>query len=904
MTPPTPDDWRALRAALSPGALVTDPVELITYEIDAGLDRGRPQAAVFPRSLEDVVTVVRWAAAHDLPLVARGAGTGLSGGAVPSQGGLILSFSRMDRVLEFDEVGRLVVVQPGVVNEDLDEMVKTGGLYYPPDPSSGRSATMGGNIAENAGGPHCFKYGVTTNYVTGLQVVLADGQVMRTGGPAYDYPEYDFTGLLTGSEGTLAVIVEASLRLTRNPQGVKTMTACFDSLEAAGDAVSAIIARQLVPATMEMMDRNVLGIVEAYIHAGLPTDATAMLIVETDGYQESLDAQTEEIAAILRERQGRDLRVARTDAEREQLWYGRKSAAGAMARISPARYPADIAVPRSKLAEMIAGVNRICAAHDLRVGYLFHAGDGNLHPSIFFDPRDGDMVQRMHQAVREVMELCVQKGGSITGEHGVGLEKQPFMALMFTPGELAAMREVKDIFDPHKLLNPGKIFPPEGGPEESRLPASRGEVTPPLLSGRSTPLPARLVPQSDEEAADGLRAAQVARRPLVIRGGGSQDSRGGPDRFSPAHAAQPGRAETRQVSGPRTSDTPLTDSPGLSEESSPIVLSTEKLAGIVDYAPRDLYVTARAGTRLADLQAALAPDGLWVPLVSPWAASTLGGLISTSLNGPQRMRYGAVRDMLLGARVILPDGRRLRFGRPLVKNVAGYDMVKLFVGAHGTLGLISEVTLRLSPLPRARASLLAGVDDLRLGLALGRSLLRLSYVASAVLLCQGCPTPPGVSPGRYLLAFSAEGHPQDVQAELRLARAALAAGGAGSVAETDTMVGADLWAGLLRAGSGCTVRIGLPPKDLLAYLEANAVALDGDACIADFAGGTIHARLAATHIPALRQAALALGGYAAVTSGAAGLDPWGYTPDTLPLMRRLKARWDPAGCLNPGAFLV
>jgi FAD/FMN-containing dehydrogenase len=315
-------------------------------------------------------------------------------------------------------------------------------------------------------------------------------------------------------------------------------------------------------------------------------------------------------------------------------------------------------------------------------------------------------------------------------------------------------------------------------------------------------------------------------------------------------------------------------------------------------------VTARAGTRLADLQAALAPDGLWVPLVSPWAASTLGGLISTNLNGPQRMRYGAVRDMLLGVRVILPDGRRLRFGRPLVKNVAGYDMVKLFVGAHGTLGLITEVTLRLSPLPRARASLLAGIDDLSSGLALGRSLLKLSYVASAVLLCRGCPTPLGVPPGRYLLAFSAEGHPQDVQAELRLARAALEAGGAGDVVQTDSLVGADLWAGLLRDDSGCAVRIGLPPRELPAYLADNAAALEGDALVADFAGGTIHARPAAGHIPALRQAALALGGYAVIMSGAAGLDPWGYAPDTLPLMRQLKARWDPAGCLNPGAFLV
>ena len=231
---------------------------------------------------------------------------------------------------------------------------------------------------------------------------------------------------------------------------------------------------------MEMMDRKIMGIIEAYVHAGLPIDASAMLIVETDGYPESLDAQIDEIVAILRERQGRDLRIAGTDAERDQIWYGRKSAAGAMARISPARYPVDVAVPRSKLAETLAGVNRICADHNLRVGYVFHAGDGNLHPSIFFDPRDAGMVERMHRAAREVMELCVEKGGSITGEHGVGLEKQAFMPLMFTPDELAAMREVKDLFDPHDLLNPGKIFPPEDRREDHHLPES---CLPVLASG-------------------------------------------------------------------------------------------------------------------------------------------------------------------------------------------------------------------------------------------------------------------------------------------------------------------------------------------------------------------------------------------------------------------------------------
>jgi D-lactate dehydrogenase (cytochrome) len=353
----------------------------------------------------------------------------------------------------------------------------------------------------------------------------------------------------------------------------------------------------------------------------------------------------------------------------------------------------------------------------------------------------------------------------------------------------------------------------------------------------------------------------------------------------------------------------------------PTLLSTEKLRGVVAYASEDLNVTVRASTPLADLQAMLAADGLWAPLVSPWAESTIGGLVSTNLNGPQRMRYGAVRDLVLGMRVVLPDGRYLRLGRPLVKNVAGYDMAKLFVGAYGTLGLITEVTLRLSPLPRARRSLLAAVDDLALGLALGRSLLNLSYVASSVLLCRGCLQPPNVPPGRYLLIFSAEGHPQDVTAELRMAQAAM--GTTGAVTETDTLVGADLWAGLLRNRNlpesrsfaalttrlsgrwSPMVRIGVPPKDLPAYLEVNGATLETMSYVADFASGLIHVCPATTaQLPALRQAALALGGYAVVTQGADDLDPWGYAPETLPLMRRLKARWDPAGCLNPGVFLV
>ena len=384
----TQSEWRALQAILPADAIVTDPAELIVYEVDGGLGLGNAQGIVLLRDTQQVVALVRWAAANNVPIVARGAGTGLSGGGIAPSGGVIASFARMKQVLEMDEVGRSVVVQPGIVQLTLDEFVKTKGLYYPPDPASGRACTLGGNFGENAGGPHCFKYGVTTNYVMGLEVVLSDGRVIRTGGRAFDYPEYDLTGVLVGSEGTIGLVTEASLRLIRNIPGIKTLMAIFNSVEEAGEAVSAVIARGLMPGTLEMMDKNMIGIVENYVHAGLPTEADALLIIESDGYPESVDPQMEEIIGVMKERKARELRLARTAAERDKIWFARKSAFGAIAQISPAYLIVDGTVPRSKLAQTLGGINQICARHNLRVGYVFHAGDGNLHPLILFDPRD------------------------------------------------------------------------------------------------------------------------------------------------------------------------------------------------------------------------------------------------------------------------------------------------------------------------------------------------------------------------------------------------------------------------------------------------------------------------------------------------------------------------------------
>ncbi|GCE18500.1 hypothetical protein KDK_23000 [Dictyobacter kobayashii] len=326
----------------------------------------------------------------------------------------------MNRLNELDALGRSAIVEPALINLRLDERAQTMGLYFPPDPSSQRASTMGGNVAENSGGPHCFKYGVTTNYVSGMDVVLANGEHIRVGGQALDYPEYDFCGLITGSEGMLGLITSLSLRLLRRPPAVKTLLAVFDTVEQAGVAVSAVIAAGLVPATMEMMDQRIVRIIEPFAHANLPLDAGAVLIIEFDGYPEGLDRQLDEVIDILQTHGGKGMRIAQDEEERYKIWLARKSAAGAIAREAPAQYTVDITVPRSRLAEMLTEANRIGDEFQLRMGHVFHAGDGNLHPLILVpDPDDQDLLTRIHAGGREMARCCVAMGGSITGEHGV-----------------------------------------------------------------------------------------------------------------------------------------------------------------------------------------------------------------------------------------------------------------------------------------------------------------------------------------------------------------------------------------------------------------------------------------------------------------------------------------------------
>ncbi len=877
-------DISSLAAQLRPGQLLTHLFEMLTYEVDAALDRARPDGVVFPESAGDVALIVNWAAQNGVPLTARGAGTGLSGGAVAEHGGLIVEFSRMKRILEFDLAGRSVAAEPGVVNLHLDEFVRKAGLYYPPDPASGRSATLGGNIAENAGGPHCFKYGVTTNYLTGLEAVLADGKTMLFGGRALDYPEYDFVALLTGSEGTLGIVTKAYARLLRYPPAVKTMMAAFDTVEDAGQAVSAVIAGGLVPATLEMMDQKMMRIVEDYAHAGLPVQAGAALIVEVDGYPESLDSQAEAVMALLQAHRAWDLRVAQSAEERDLIWYGRKSAAGAMARLSPSYYLLDGTVPRSKLAETLAAISGICDSLGLRVAYVFHAGDGNLHPFILIeDPDDPALLMRVQDAGQHIMQICVGHDGSITGEHGVGIEKRRFMPLMFGPAELSAMRDVKDVFDPQGLMNPGKIFPPEEivdrthgesvdrvsvvsnfpGFQVSGFQDSAGEMS-------------EMLPVSDVEAVHIFCQAAAEKRTVRLRGGGTKSCR-----------------------------LPAAD----------WTLRTAALKGVRRFAVEDLYVTAGAGTCLMDLQSELASSGMWVPLVSPWEQSTLGGMLSANFNAPLRMRYGSLRDLLLEVKAVLPDGRCVRAGRPVVKNVAGYDLPRLFAGAYGTLGLVTEMTLKLAAQPRARASLLVSCQSLECGLAWGASLLQVCLNASTLALCKGCAEL-GESP--YTLVYTVEGVREDVAAELGDARRLLEAGSAGEIRQVDALAGSDVWARWVQSGAPRPdrgevrqplLRLGVAPKDLPALLVATAKEIAPVSFFVDLASGLLYVP-GESGLPALRQTALRLGGYAILlaTPPAPGpldeFDAWGYRPASLERMRQLKARWDPQSLLNPGAFLV
>jgi glycolate oxidase len=450
---------RALEDALGSTEVLTDPLALGLYARDASMVEGGCALVVFPHSPGDVAACMRIAAEHGLAVVPRGSGTGLAGGATPIGDALVVVTTKMNRILEVRPEDRLAWVEPGVLNLDLANELAPHGFTYAPDPSSQQTCSIGGNVNTNAGGPHCLAYGVTSNHVLAVDVVLPDGSLVRVGSEGAEWAGYDLRGVVIGSEGTLGIVVAACVRLTPLPPAVRTMLLDFTTVQDCAATVSAIIASGVVPAAVEMMDHGIVVAAEDFAHAGYPTDAAAILIVEVDGVPAAVDAEARAVGEAARVNHVRTIRVAKDEAERALLWKGRKSAFGAVARIAPHYHLHDCVVPRTKLVEVLTGVYGIAERHGLIITNVFHAGDGNLHPLLSFDRRVPGTLERVLAASEEIVRLCVDVGGALSGEHGIGLEKRDFMPLVFTDEDLQAQACVRAVFDPEGRMNPHKVLP-------------------------------------------------------------------------------------------------------------------------------------------------------------------------------------------------------------------------------------------------------------------------------------------------------------------------------------------------------------------------------------------------------------------------------------------------------------
>jgi glycolate oxidase subunit GlcD len=754
-----------LRAIVGREHVRSDPDELLVYECD-GLTQHRhtPRAVVFPASTEEVAEVVKTLARARVSFAPRGAGTGLSGGALAIDRGVVVELARMRRLLKVDVENRLAVVETGMVNARLSRAVAAHNLYYVPDPSSGAACTIGGNIAENAGGIHCLKYGTTTDHVLAARVVLSDGQIIDLGGvggagqapghslSGYDLPNYDLLGVFIGSEGTFGIATEATVKLLPLPSAVRTMLADFTDVDAASRAVSAIIAAGLVPAALEMVDGATIRAVEASVFAaGLPLDAKAALLIELDGLEAGLDAEAARAETLCREHGARNVRHAAGEHERKKLWAARKGAFGAMGRLAPDMMIQDAVVPRSSLPEVLAATYRIAAKYRLRLANVFHAGDGNLHPFISFDRRDRDELSRVEAAGREIMETCVRAGGTITGEHGVGLDKSAYLPLIFSTDDLSAMLSVRAAFDPSMLCNPGKIIPAPRGCGEARAVASTqstSSVAQTTFRERFDEEQQRLAPTAElnvDSAPNSMRSSllaldsDAARRALADCVGESHVSVNG-ETLVVAPANELEASEIMRLAA--TNEWPVVPTGArlwfdAGRRSLPphLNITTQRMTRMLRHEPADLVATAEAGLTLAAFNHELARSNQWLPLDPPDdGRATLGGVVANGPGGAHQSAYGAPRAFVLGMRVLLADGRIIKAGGRVVKNVAGYDLCKLFTGSHGTLGLITELTFKLRPRPACEATLCVRAGDALALYRRTRLLLAKEFLPSAVEL--------------------------------------------------------------------------------------------------------------------------------------------------------------------------
>ena len=649
--------------------LLTEPSRLAPYESDAlTAFRARPEAVVLAESRDEVIDLVRRCHAEGVPFVARGSGTSLSGGSLPVEGGIVIGLNRLNRIRRLDPAEGIAVVEPGVMNAQVSVAAAVHGLFYAPDPSSQSVCTIGGNLAFNSGGAHCLKYGMTSNHVLAAEVVLPDGELVRLGSGSAEPVGPDWLGVFVGSEGLFGIALEVTLRLLPLPEDTRTVLAAYPSLEAAGDAVAATIAAGILPVAMEIMDSLAIRAAESSVRPGYP-DVPALLIVELDGERDAVEADFGRLEAVISHSGATEVRSTSDPDERSMIWKGRKSAFSAVGWLSPDYIVQDGCVPRTRLGEALAAIERMSAEHGLRVANVFHAGDGNLHPLILFDGREPGAVDRAHALAGEILDLCIGLGGSITGEHGVGMEKREFLERMFAPPDIDLMRRLRAAIDPDELANRGKMLPEPAGDGRS---ARRGPGTPTALAGdpRVTAL------------SEAVRAARRDGIRMLPRGAGTK----------PALS------------------TPIGD-----ERS----LDLSELRGIVQHDPEELTLTALTGTPVAELADALGEQGQYLPFDPPLAAAgaTLGGVVAAGTSGPGRVRHGGVRDAVIGVRFVTGTGELVAGGGRVVKNAAGFDLPKLLVGSLGRLGAIVELSLKVLPAPAEWVTVVADLGSLDAALA-------------------------------------------------------------------------------------------------------------------------------------------------------------------------------------------
>jgi glycolate oxidase subunit GlcD len=964
-----------LRAVVGRDNVLSAPDELLVYECD-GLPHHKylPRAVVFPSTTEETAEVMRVLGKAGVSFTPRGAGTGLSGGALALNRGVVVELARMRRILRIDEANRIAVVQPGVVNAQVSRAVAHLGLHYVPDPSSQPTCTIGGNVAENAGGIHCLKYGTTTDHVLGLRVVLAGGEIIHLGGAGTEAAGYDLLGVFVGSEGTFGIATEATLRLVPIPPAVRTMLAEFPQVNDASHAVSAIIAAGVMPAGLEMMDREIIRAVEASVFAaGLSLDIGAALLIELDGIEAGIDEEADRVKSICLQYGARSCRLAQDENERKKLWAARKSAFGAVSRISPDSMIQDAVVPRSRLPEVLDAAYRIASRYQLLIANVFHAGDGNLHPLICFDSRSADQVHRVKEAGRELMETCVRAGGSITGEHGVGFDKRQYLPLIFSEADMDTMLRVRAAFDPSGLCNPGKIIPMLRGCGEARaqtkskvespmpnvlselsIPLTRPQEASALLGPQAARLPGsvdsrlantetqRLLPSNGNKAAGLARpfdSDRAANQLKVIVGPSNIIQSLLPSSFPSALTVAPSSIEEvceimKLASSNGWNVVPSGAAtwldPGNPLKGVNVIISMQKLNRIVEHVPADLIAVAEAGATLHDLNETLARNGQWLAIDPPDEADriTIGGVVATGLGGAQQFGYGAPRRHVIGMKVVLADGSLIKVGGRVVKNVAGYDLCKLFTGSYGTLGVIVEVNFKLRPVPFETKTILAAgkLEGLIQG---ARAVIDSRLFPVAVeLLSPGLAAEAGLpAENEHLLLIKFAGSVSGVAQQTTEAIGLIHnrnknSGQPARLLSDDASPWRDLASFPVRFGKEVMWRVGLKPANLEAFLTKLPVMDQGPTSNKSsglmWQAGLGDGRVRVVHrsqqtedktisrLETLRTDAQQLGSDLIIEGAPAALrnriDAWGSSSASAALMQRIKRQLDPEGILSPGRF--